>query len=51
DPRSIAEQVERLMNDTSLRQKLVENGQQLVKDKYDWNLIASEMKEKIFDKV
>lgn len=51
DPRSIAEQVERLMNDTNLRQKLVENGQQLVKDKYDWNLIASEMKEKIFDKV
>ena len=49
DPKSIAEQVERLMNDDILRQKLKENGQKLVREKYDWNLIAKEMKSQVFD--
>lgn len=51
DPKSIAEQVERLMSDNDLRRRLVENGQKLVAEKYDWNLIAKRMKEEIFDKV
>ena len=49
DPKSIAEQVERLMNDDILRQKLKENGQKLVREKNDWNLIAKEMKSQVFD--
>ncbi len=51
NPKSIAEQVERLTNDTNLRQKLVENGLKLVKEKYDWDLIVREMKSRVFDKV
>ncbi len=49
NPRSIAEQVERLINNSNLRQKLSENGQKLVREKYDWDLVAKRMKEEIFD--
>ena len=48
-PESIAEQVTKLMNDPELRQKLIENGQKMVTEKYDWDLIADEMKTRIFD--
>jgi len=49
NPASIAKQVKRLIDDPNLRQKLVENAQKMVKEKYDWDLIAKEMKSKIFD--
>lgn len=46
---SIAEAVKRLMSDESLKTKIVANAEAMVKAKYDWNLIAEEMKSKVFD--
>ena len=51
DPQSIAKQVRRLMGDDALRARLITNAKKLVTEKYDWNLIAKDMKEKVFDKV
>ncbi len=51
DPQSIARQVKRLVNDGVLRARLVMNAKKLVTEKYDWNLIARDMKEKVFDKL
>ncbi|MBI2673879.1 MAG: glycosyltransferase family 4 protein [Candidatus Zambryskibacteria bacterium] len=51
NPQSIAEQVKKLMNDDNLRKNLKENGQKLVREKYDWNLIVRDMKSKVFEKI
>ena len=48
DPDSIAEQVKRILSDSALRTRLVTNGKKLVTEKYDWNLIAAEMHERVF---
>lgn len=51
DPASISEQIKRLIADTALHARIVANAQKLVTEKYDWNLIARDMKEKVFDKL
>lgn len=51
DPEAIARQVKRLVDDHSLRTRIVANAQKLAYEKYDWNLIARDMKEKVFDKL
>lgn len=51
DPTSIARKVERLRADPALRKRLFVNGRTLVAGKYDWSLIASMMKERVFDKL
>lgn len=51
DPKSIARQIERLMKDGELRNKLIENGRKLAGERYDWSLIVNEMKTLVFDKV
>lgn len=43
DPKSIAEKVTLLLNDRELKNRLIENGEKLVREKYDWNLIAQKM--------
>ena len=37
------------MRDTALRDEIVENAFKMVSEKYDWNIVAKDMKEKIFD--
>ncbi len=49
NPESIAEQVKRLMNDKNLVQNLNTNAQKMIKEKYDWNLIAERMKNEVFE--
>lgn len=51
DPESIAYQVKRLIADPTLSARLVKNGKKLVHEKYDWDLIAKMMKERVFDKL
>ncbi len=51
DPASIARQIERLRSDPTLRNRLFVNGRTLVAEKYDWSLIARNMKERVFDKL
>jgi len=51
DPASIARQVNRLLNDNVLRMKLFTNGRTLVIEKYDWDLVARSMRERVFEKL
>ena len=50
-PKSIAEKVQRLFSDEALRARIVANGKKLVNEKYDWDLIAKEMLEKVLNKI
>lgn len=49
DPESIASGVNRLIEDKDLREKIIKNARDLVKEKYEWDLVAKEMREKVFD--
>lgn len=51
DPASIARQVNRLLNDNALRMRLFTNGRTLVIEKYDWDLVARTMRERVFEKL
>src|SRR3989344_2309377 len=44
NPKSIAEKVKLLLADNSFRQKIVTNAQKLVAEKYDWELVAEQMR-------
>ncbi|MBU2037143.1 glycosyltransferase family 4 protein [Patescibacteria group bacterium] len=44
NPKNIAEKIELLLNDDNLRQKLIFNGKKLVEEKYNWNIIAKQIK-------
>jgi glycosyltransferase involved in cell wall biosynthesis len=48
NPRSIAEQVELLINDNKLYRKIIINAYTMVSQKYTWNIVADEMKKRIF---
>lgn len=48
DSGSIVQAVKRLMGDLALQKKVKEKALQMVKEKYDWDLIAREMKGKVF---
>ena len=51
DPEGISRAVLRYMNDSGLRARIVKNAGELIPGRYDWNIIARDMKEKVFDKV
>lgn len=51
DPKSITKQVTKFFEDSKLREQIIKNAYELVSAKYDWNLIAKDMKEKVFDKL
>ncbi len=48
DPESIAEQVKKLIDNPELKTKLITNASRMVKEKYDWDLIADQMKKRVF---
>lgn len=48
DPVGIARTVQRLINDESLRERIQSTALKMVKEKYDWSLLATEMKERVF---
>ncbi|MCR4334674.1 MAG: glycosyltransferase family 4 protein [Patescibacteria group bacterium] len=49
NPKSIAQKVEKLMKDEESRNYIVKNAQKLALEKYDWNLIAQNIKDRVFD--
>jgi glycosyltransferase involved in cell wall biosynthesis len=49
DPRSVAAAVQRYLADPALVAKVVTNAKQLVAEKYEWDMIATAMKERIFE--
>lgn len=50
NPQSIAQKVEKLMKDKESRDYIVKNAREMVRTKYDWNLVADKMRE-VFGKV
>jgi len=50
-PRLIAFQVQKLASDRVLRDKITINAKRMVGERYDWDLVASEMKAKVFDPI
>ncbi len=50
DPKNIAEQVQLLINDNLLRQRIVSQAKELVEKYYDWDIIAEKMND-IFNKL
>ena len=51
NPKSVAEAVKLLIEDQSLTSKIVTKAKARVVELYDWDCIAREMKEKVFDRV
>lgn len=51
NPRSIAQKVEKLIKDNESRDYIVRNAEEMVKERYEWNLIASDMKNEVFLKM
>ena len=51
NPKSIADKVMEYINNQDLTRKIVDNARKMVEEKYDWDLIAKEMKGRVFDKV
>lgn len=49
DPKDIARKVEMYIRDRNLRDEIVENAMHMVLDRYDWQVIVKEMREKIFN--
>lgn len=50
NPKSIAGQVERYLNDPKLREAVVKKARAMIVEKYDWDRIAGEMR-RIFDSI
>lgn len=48
NPKSIAEQVKKLIDNPELKNELVETAGRMVKEKYDWDLVARNMRERVF---
>lgn len=51
DPEGIAKAVKRYIDNPALKARIIENGRKMVFEKYDWDLIARNMKEKVFDRL
>lgn len=50
-PDDIARKVEIYLHDKNLRDEIVDNAFKMVKERYDWSLVARDMKEKVFDQL
>ena len=51
DPLDTARAVKEFLNDVGLRERCVVNAKRMVKEQYDWELIAKNMREKVFAKL
>ncbi|MEW5907942.1 MAG: glycosyltransferase family 4 protein [Patescibacteria group bacterium] len=51
NPKSIAEKVKIYLENEELRRKIIKNAQEMVNRNYDWDLIAKDMREKVFGKI
>jgi len=51
DPKAIARAIERLTKNERLKETLITNSQRLVREKYDWDLIAEDMKKRVLQTI
>ena len=49
DPESVARAVKKYMEDPVLTARIVKNAKELAAQKYDWNRIANDMRQKVFE--
>ncbi len=49
DPKDLAKKIEIYLRDINLRNEIIENARKMVEEKYDWDLIARDMKNKVFN--
>ena len=49
NPESLAQEVYGLMTDDALRTHVAQNAQEMVKSRYDWDLIALRMQKEVFE--
>jgi len=49
DPQSVAKAVKRYMKDPVLVARVIKNAKELAAQKYDWDIIAKDMREKVFE--
>ena len=47
-PKQIAKQIKAILSNPEYTKKVVENAQKMVAEKYDWSLIARDMRDKVF---
>ena len=48
DPEDTARAVRELLENAGLRERCIQNAKRMVKEKYDWDLIAKNMRERVF---
>ena len=48
NPKSIADSVEKILNNEQLRINIIKSAKDIVKQRYDWDIIANDMKDEIF---
>ena len=48
NPKSIAEKVQMLLSDNSLRERITQNASTMIRERYEWKEIAKKMK-KVFE--
>ncbi len=51
NPQSIAEKVKIYLENNELREKIIKNAREMVVKKYDWDLIAKDMRQKVFGRL
>jgi len=51
NPKSIAQKVEKLVKDKESKGYIVTNALKMVSEKYDWDIVARQMKGEVFDKL
>ncbi len=51
NPQSVAETVRRILGNPDLVEKVRENAFRMVEEHYDWDMVAKQMRERIFNKV
>jgi len=48
DPKDIADKVEELLNNEELREEIMKSAREMVKERYNWDIITDKMKNEIF---
>jgi glycosyltransferase involved in cell wall biosynthesis len=51
NPKQIAEAVKDILDNPEKTKKVVENAKKMVIGKYDWNIVAKDMREKVFENI
>ena len=51
NPEDVARAVKEFLSDAGLRERSIMNAKRMVREKYDWDLIAQHMREKVFEVV